>query len=524
MVDAAQLPIDTNATALQMAESIFGDDIQIVANSVSYSGDATSSGIYSDGLATSPGFAPSDTGVILSTGLAQSVTNTTGEANQSASTTADSVNGIDGDLDFNAAAGQATFDAAFIEASFIPEGDTLTFQFVFGSEEYPEFVNSGFNDTIGVWVNGQALELSVGAAGQTSVDAVNAGANSNLFVDNALSPFNTEMDGFTIALSLKATVTPGAVNTLKIGIADAGDATYDSNVLIAANSIQSSVIAEDDSATVRPNNEVTIDLLDNDSGLGTLEITHINGQQVFANDSILLPSGETVILNDDGTVTVESDGDTGVNTFAYTIANENGVSDTAVVTITTAVPCFTTDAMIETAHGIRPIQDLQVGDQIVTRDEGLQPVRWIGQKTVEGRSDALAPIWFRGSAIGASRDFLVSPQHRMVIEKWRARILFGSNEVMAKAKDLVDGKNVVAAPTDKISYWHVLFDQHQVIYADGAPSESFHPGEESLGSLDDEVRGEIFELFPLLRANPNGFGSAARHSLRSHEARLLMCA
>lgn len=523
MVDAVELPIDITATAQQMAESIFGDDIQIVANSVSYSGDAVSSGIYSNGLTVSPGFAPSDTGVILSTGAAQSVTNTIGEANQAGDTTTDTVGGIDGDADFDAAASQATFDAAFIEASFIPQGNTLTMQIVFGSEEYPEFVNAGFNDTIGVWVNGQQVQLSVGA-GQTSVDAVNSGSNSNLFIDNTTDGFNTEMDGFTITLALNAPVTAGAVNTIKIGVADAGDASYDSNILIAASSIQSVVTANDDAYSIGPNNEATVDLRTNDVAQGTLEITHINGQPVFADVPIQLPSGEIITLNQDGTVSIETDGDIGSNTFAYTVADANGVSASAFVTLTTAVPCFTSGAMIETASGPRAIEDLRLGDKIVTRDDGLQPLRWIGSKTVNGHSDKFAPIWFRASVCGADRDFAVSQQHRMLLQGWRARVLFGVSEVMVRAKDMVNGADVVVQKVDTVNYWHMLFDQHQVVYADGAPSESFHPGPESVGSLDDEARCELFNLFPELRADPSSYGPSARTSLRRHEAQVLMSA
>lgn len=521
MVDAAELPIDTTATALQMAEAIFGDEIEIVEDSVSYSGDAASSGLYSNGLTVALGFAPSETGVILSTGAAQNVTNTTGEANQSDSTTTDTNGGIDGDTDFDAVAGQATFDAAFIEASFIPQGDTLTMQIVFGSEEYPEFVNAGFNDTIGVWVNGVQVELSVGA-GQTSVDAVNSGSNANLFVDNTTDAFNTEMDGFTLTLALNAPVTPNAVNTLKIGIADAGDSSYDSNILIAANSVQSVVTANDDAFSIRPNDEATVDLRLNDVPQGTLQITHINGQTVVADVPIELPTGEIITVNQDGTVTIETDGDEGANTFAYTVADQNGVSASAFVTLTTAVPCFTSGALIETAHGPRRIEHLQPGDEIVTRDDGLQPLRWIGRNRVKGATGKLAPIRFLASAWGADRDFTVSPQHRMLLKGWRARLYFDADEVIVRAKDLVNGADVVVQKVDEADYWHLLFDRHQLIYADGAPSESFHPGSESVASLDNEARWELYELFPELCADPNGYGPAARKTLRRHEAHVLM--
>ena len=521
MVDAAELQIDTTVSEEEMAETIFGAGVQIVEGSVSYSGDPSSSGVFTGGLTTSEGFAPSDTGLILSTGQAQSVTNSSGEANQNTNTSTNTAGGIDGDADFNAAANQSTFDAAFIEASFIPEGETLTMQFVFGSEEYPEFVNAGFNDTIGVWVNGQQVELSVGQ-GQTSVDAVNPGKNANLYVDNTQDAFNTEMDGFTVVLSLKAPVMKDAVNTIKIGIADAGDSVFDSNLLIAADSVQSSVIAEDDTFSVKPDEAVTVDLLANDSPNGTLEITHINGQEVFVDTPITLPSGETITLNEDGTVTVMADGDVGANTFAYTVSDEDGVTDTAVATILTEAPCFTTGAQIETENGLRAIEDLSIGDWVVTRDDGLQQIRWIGRKTVRAKSGKTAPIRFSRHTLGAARSFLVSPQHRMVVSGWRAQVLFGSNEVLARAKDLVDGEAVTSEPAEKLDYWHLLFDRHQVVYADGVPSESFHPGDESLCRIDEAAREEVFALFPQLRADPSVFGPAARLSLKSHEARLLM--
>ena len=518
MVDAAELPIDIDATALEMAETIFGDDIFII--SASYSGDAASSGIYSDGINTAGGFAPSDTGVILSTGQAADVTNSSGEANQANNTSTNTEGGIDGDADFDAAADQSTFDAAFIEASFIPDGDTLTLQFVFGSEEYPEFVNAGFNDTIGVWVNGEQVEISVGA-GQTSVDAVNANSNANLFVDNMAAAANTEMDGFTVTLSLKAPLMAGQTNTLKIGVADAGDSIYDSNILIAAGSVQSSVIAEDDAFSVGVNKSAIVDLLDNDTADSTLTITHINGQEVVAGQTITLPSGEKIMLNDDGTVTAMSDGDTGANTFSYTVIDEDGVSDTAIVTMTTAVPCFTTGALIETAQGERPIEDLVIGDQIATRDNGLRPIRWIGRRKVSGLAMERAPILIRKGAYGGLRDMRVSPQHRMVIGGWRAKVLFGADEVMARAKDLVDGDAVTSAPVDQVEYWHILLDDHEVIYADGAPTESFFPGDESLSSIGAGAREEVFALFPELRSRPTTFGPAVRMSLKQHEARLL---
>ena len=94
-------------------------------------------------------------------------------------------------------------------------------QISFSSEEYLEYVGTGFNDAVGVWVNGVKATLTVGT-GDISINNINPGSNGNLYVDNANDGFNTEMDGFTVTLTLKAPVNAGQVNTIKIGIADGG--------------------------------------------------------------------------------------------------------------------------------------------------------------------------------------------------------------------------------------------------------------------------------------------------------------
>ena len=246
MVAATELPIDTTASAMQMAEAMFGSGIQIV--DATYVGDPVSSGIYSQGDTVAPEVTPSDTGVIFSTGRVTDFTNSTGEANHVAYTSSDTA-GINNDHDLNAIAGSNTYDAAIFNANFIPDGSTLTMQIVFSSEEYLEYVGSGFNDAVGIWVNGQQATLTVGD-GDISIDNINPTHNGNLYVDNAKDQFNTEMDGFTVTLTLKATVIPGQVNHIKIAIADGGDASYDSNLLIAGDSIQTAVVAVDDSFTV----------------------------------------------------------------------------------------------------------------------------------------------------------------------------------------------------------------------------------------------------------------------------------
>ncbi|MDZ4136671.1 MAG: choice-of-anchor L domain-containing protein, partial [Paracoccaceae bacterium] len=266
MAIASELAIDTTATAQDMAQSMFGAGIQIL--SASFSGDAVSSGIYSGADTTIPGITPSDTGVILSTGNVGDFTNSSGTTNTNtiASTGTDVAGGINGDADLNAVSGVATFDGAIFEASFIPDGDYITMQFVFSSEEYLEYVNGGVNDAVGVWVNGAFVPLTIATNNTVSIDTINNTVNSNLYVNNpaGTDPYNTEMDGFTVTLSLKAPVISGQTNTIKIGIADGGDGIYDSNLLIMGDSIQTYALAFDDTVSLAANSSRTFDILAND--------------------------------------------------------------------------------------------------------------------------------------------------------------------------------------------------------------------------------------------------------------------
>ncbi len=184
--------------------------------------------------------------------------------------------------------------------------------------------------------------------------------------------------------------------------------------------------------------------------------------------------------------------------------------------------CFTPGTRIATPHGKRDIATLRVGDLVVTRDHGLQPIRWIQQRTVPA-IDRFAPIRIRpGVVTGQQRDLLVSPQHRMMFQGYRAELLFGQSEVLVAAKHLVDGKYVTQDVGGDVTYIHMMFDNHEVVYAEGAATESFHPSDVGLTAISDPAREELFALFPSLRANPNGYGKTARRCLKKYECELLI--
>jgi Hint domain len=189
----------------------------------------------------------------------------------------------------------------------------------------------------------------------------------------------------------------------------------------------------------------------------------------------------------------------------YTTAN--GATFTTVGGVN-AVPwdtlaCFTHGTLIDTPDGLRLIETLEPGDLVTTLNNGSQAVRWVGCRKVTRQemifNPALRPVLFAAGAIGNSRPLLVSPQHRMLLNDWRAQVYFGEDQVLIAAKALINGQTVrQVMPETDLTYCHLLFDQHEVILAEGALSESFHPGEIGLGGLDDAQRDEIAALFPQL--------------------------
>lgn len=522
MATASDLPINTDASAMDMANAMFGTGITVL--DASYQGAGHASGIYSDGDSVAPGVTPSDSGVILSTGRATDITNAGGDANTSSGTTTS--NGTAGDADLNAISGQSTFDAAIFEADFVPEGSTLTMQVVFSSEEYLEYVGSGFNDAVGIRVNGEQAELTVGS-GDITINNINHESNSNLYIDNPASgdTFNTEMDGFTVTLTLKAPVNPGETNSIRIGIADGGDRLYDSNLLIAGDSVQTALVAGDDEIEARLGEEVEADLLANDHSAagGTLTITAINNQPVEVGDTVVLPSGEAITLTPTGMMRAASAEDPGDSTFSYEVSDAAGNTDIGFVTLTTT-PCFVAGTLIDTPRGPVPVEMLRPGDLVRTRDHGAQPLRWLGLSTRRA-AGADAPVRIAAGALGPHGALEVSPNHRVMIADAAAELFFAEVEVLVRARDLA-GRAGISRREDgrAVRYLHLLFDRHEIVRGNGLWSESYHPGPETMTGFDAQAEEELRRLFPGVfdGTGPAGFGPAARRVLRRHEAGLLI--
>jgi len=210
-------------------------------------------------------------------------------------------------------------------------------------------------------------------------------------------------------------------------------------------------------------------------------------------------------------------------------ADGNVISTMEFSNIENVIPCFTPGSLIATPKGERLVEELQMGDKVITRDNGIQEIRWVGEKKLDWKALAanphLKPILIRKGSLGndlPERDMMVSPNHRMLVANDKTSLYFEEREVLAAAKHLVNNRGVHSVDTMGVSYLHFMFDNHEVVLSDGAWTESFQPGDYTLQGIGNAQRNEILELFPELATAEGIKGyQAARRTLKAHEARLL---
>lgn len=183
------------------------------------------------------------------------------------------------------------------------------------------------------------------------------------------------------------------------------------------------------------------------------------------------------------------------------------------------VPCFTSGTVIETLRGPVRVENLCVLDQVLTYDNGYQPIRWIGSCRLSAaqvrKTPKLAPILIRAGALGPGypkTDLTVSPQHRMLVSSVVAMRMFEAQDILIPAKKLLGlaGIEVVPEPAQDVVYWHFLFDAHQIVWSNGMPSESLYLGPVALNAISPEARSEIEVLFPEICA-PDFVPQPVRH-------------
>ena len=196
-----------------------------------------------------------------------------------------------------------------------------------------------------------------------------------------------------------------------------------------------------------------------------------------------------------------------------------------------AIPlCLAHDTLIRTPHGLRQIGDIRPGDLVDTVDGGAQTVVWIGTRQIDFETmpemQKHRPVLIRRNAFGDGRpyrDLVVSPQHSIVFDSWEASYLTGVEEAMAPAKALVNGSSVVKLhDCEKVTYCHLLFDRHHVIWAHGMPVESLFLGDLAVDTIKQESRDELRAIFPNLAKAQGNFRQRARTRMTTPEAALMM--
>ncbi len=173
---------------------------------------------------------------------------------------------------------------------------------------------------------------------------------------------------------------------------------------------------------------------------------------------------------------------------------------------------FVAGTLITLANGEqRPIQALQPGDRVLTRDHGAQPLRWVGRATLRAVG-AFAPVVIAAGTLGNSGDLIVSQHHRMFLYQRQRSAGLPTSELLVQAMHLVDGERIFIREGGFVDFFSLVFDHHEIIYAEGVPAESLMVTEAMLNRLPPDLADEVRMRFPGLSQNQH-FGTEAGRQL-----------
>ncbi len=301
-------------------------------------------------------------------------------------------------------------------------------------------------------------------------------------------------------------------DTVTVDVNDDGAGTVTGTYVTGTDSVTS---VETFVAGENPDEADTITIADTGPGFTTLDISGLDDN---AEGTYVPGNGDPTVSFGPSTGTLLSDVIQGIDgnaiwaggTFQITGGDESGqvgnISFENFETINFAVTCFARGTMIATRKGLVAVEDLQIDDAVTTMDHGYRPIRWIGSRVLDTTDLAANPklraIRIRAGALGNNlpeRDLRVSPQHRVLVRSRIAERMFGATEVLVAAKQLLelDGFEIDTDAAD-VEYFHMLFDEHEIVFSNGAPTESLFTGPEALKSVAPEAREEILTLFPEL--------------------------
>lgn len=203
-----------------------------------------------------------------------------------------------------------------------------------------------------------------------------------------------------------------------------------------------------------------------------------------------------------------------------TFLSSTWVSSSTQVALSSLGPtCFVAGTLIDTPEGPRAIETLRPGDTVTTADHGPQTLRWVSRSTARA-AGAFAPVRIRAGALGNLRDLWVSQQHRMLLSGWWAELMFGAEEVLVAAKHLLNDHSITLVPGGSVTYLHLMFDQHEIVFAEGIATESYFAAPARLTNPDPQT-AEMLALFPELARGGTAHAQTARPVLRGFEAQMI---
>jgi len=175
----------------------------------------------------------------------------------------------------------------------------------------------------------------------------------------------------------------------------------------------------------------------------------------------------------------------------------DAVDDTRVRCFEMASFCHGTSLM--TANGEQPVDWIRSGDRVMTKDHGFQKVLWVARTVIPANAlkstPHLQPIMIAANSVNAqtpAQDLHLSPDHRVLLKSQQIELHFGTDEVLAPIKAFADGDAIAQVlPQHDVSYYHILFQKHEIVLADGLWVESFFPGEMALASLSAKKQAQI---------------------------------
>lgn len=198
--------------------------------------------------------------------------------------------------------------------------------------------------------------------------------------------------------------------------------------------------------------------------------------------------------------------------------------------VPSGVICFSRGTLLRTPSGDLPVEALAEGDRLLTRDGGEQEIAWIGRRRMSGARlyamPDLRPVRIREGALGEGEptgDLIVSPRHRVLMRGPSTRALFGEDEVLVAAADLINDHSILRDHSlREVEYVHLMLPRHHIVWANGVETESFHPASTDLATIEPGQRARLACILPELEADPLAYGAPARRQLTRAEAAILM--